>query len=383
MKLAPSLRSAVLGVCMFALVGVVAFRWWPEGQAVTSQARPPGLFDRYDRDGNGVARLDEVAEVDRERFESLLEMAGQTELAALTRAQFERALHAPRQIVTEPAGENSSEVLPEAEANDLANAKDGKIEADLATETIASADVHDSFASLDTDGDGMLSRDEFAEFFETLPTSARIETRSASAMTDQAAVAGDASSTVLLAAEIIADAQPMPPTSVTLVPVEDVVIGFLPKRLFQKLDGNRDGALSKTEIPRSHVARLMRGDTDSDGRLSLGEFAAIFGHQGGNVKKASSNHRTTRRRRGGLITRPASGEKVPVYDPTQNEPRSEAEVPSWFHQRDLNRDHQVAQSEWPAMALAEFRRVDANDDGFISRTEAATQGRTGERKTTP
>ncbi len=101
------------------------------------------------------------------------------------------------------------------------------------------------------------------------------------------------------------------------------------------------------------------------------------------MKNASGNRRTTRRRRGGLITRPSSGEKVPVYEPTQNEPQSEAEVPSWFRQRDLNRDHQVAQSEWPTMALAEFRRVDANDDGFISRTEAAVQNRTGERKTTP
>lgn len=321
----------------------------------------------------------------------------------MTRAQFERALHIPRQIVTELTGENSSEALPEAEVNDWTNAKDGKVEADLTTEptagpsnvsnrseqpdltptTIASADVHDSFGRLDADGDGMLSRDEFAEFVETLPKSARSSARSASDKTDQAAVAGEASSTVPLAAKIIAGAQPMPSTSVTLAPVEDVVLGFLPKRLFQKLDRNRDGALSKTEVPRSHVARLMRGDTDYDGRLNLGEFAAMFGNRGGDVKNASGNRRTTRRRRGGLITRPASGEKVPVYEPVQNEPQSEAEVPSWFRQRDLNQDHQVAQSEWPTMALAEFRRVDANDDGFISRTEAAAQGRSGERKTTP
>ena len=74
---------------------------------------------------------------------------------------------------------------------------------------------------------------------------------------------------------------------------------------------------------------------------------------------------------------------MPVEEPAQSEPPSEAEVPARFRQRDLNQDHQVAQSEWPTMPRDEVRRVDTNDDGFISLTEAAVRDRTGERKTTP
>jgi hypothetical protein len=50
-------------------------------------------------------------------------------------------------------------------------------------------------------------------------------------------------------------------------------------------------------------------------------------------------------------------------------------LPSWFTSRDTNRDGQVSMSEYSRSVsesmVAEFRRYDANDDGFITAKEAA------------
>ena len=54
-----------------------------------------------------------------------------------------------------------------------------------------------------------------------------------------------------------------------------------PDELFQKLDTNKDGVLTASEIPQEHQKffdRLLRiGDTNKDGKLSREEFDAAMG----------------------------------------------------------------------------------------------------------
>ena len=397
LKLAPNVRSAVLGTALLVIAAVVVYLRWANPQPAALPTRSSGLFGQFDRDGNGVARRDEVADIDRKQFEALLEKADQTQLGALTQAQFERVLHAtddPRaeRDVTSSGfgsqgadtgdshGENSSKRrTTEEEHADTTAAQGG--------DAFRPTEGRDLFVDLDANGDGVLSRSEFAAIvgeWAATPGDADHQDEPNLGQGTAQAIDDDASPIGLVNAA--ATAQPMPAPQAPAEP-GDVIIAYLPQKLFEKLDKDRNGTLSLAEVPLPHRNRLTQGDSDRDGRLSLAEFATVLGGKGAAEAAASGEPSVSRvRRRGGLITPPAAGEAIPVYEPVADgasDVQSGADVPAWFFGRDANRDKQVAQDEWPATELAEFQRMDRNDDGLISLAEAAVAGRAAEESSNP
>lgn len=193
-----------------------------------------------------------------------------------------------------------------------------------------------------------------------------------------------------------------------------------PVAMFDRLDLNRDGFLSRAEleplgiqstasIDNAATAMFHRLDTNADGFLSRGEAQATLGAIPGASFDAADADRNgflslteamphlrwleSRNARGvvsferydsngdGLLSR---GEADPLLRYSQaNDGRFIATVPMTFDQLDMNRDGFLSRAEAASTAnAATFDRYDANRDGFLSRTEADVLFRSGVGGTT-
>lgn len=138
---------------------------------------------------------------------------------------------------------------------------------------------------------------------------------------------------------------------------------------FQALDANNDGQLTREEMragrsergERGHHGRggrgmhhLARADANEDGAITRDEFLArptqMFDRMDANDDGViSADERPQRRERGEGQGRRSS---------------------------DADNDGQISQSEFAAMGASRFERLDANDDGRVTREEAeAARGR--------
>lgn len=130
----------------------------------------------------------------------------------------------------------------------------------------------------------------------------------------------------------------------------------LAQSLLQLYDQNQDGVLQREEW--GHLkGRWGEADRDRDGKLSLDEMIyrmAAYTQPG--AEKLDGE--TLLRRR---------------FRPLPPAERLPAGLPTWFAEKDTNRDGQVMMSEfaseWPDEKLAEFKRYDRNGDGFITPRE--------------
>jgi len=369
-------RVAALAVTL-ALLAAVAVRTAWRAEPDRSRSQRAGLFARFDRNGDGIARREEVPAELRQQFEFLLARAGQSKLGALTRVQFERALRAGKaKGAGKPAGPNVSPgATPAAE-----QAAQGKRPSNKAAKPIVQQ----------SSGSGAEPSTEPAAIAksETKPpasgtTAGGPEAGQAGAGPQPAAAQpGETSPSVPPAtAGQQANAAPAPKASPgpALRPpaVATIQPTYSQAKLFDLLDTNRDGSLDAAEIPAAYRLQLMAADANGDGRLSLSEFAAGIraaarSEQGGGGKAAAvPSGSVPARPAGGLVARPAPGEPVPTRPKPKRAPPAEG-LPDWFSKYDANGDNQVAQYEWIRhAALDAFQRFDRNKDGFITAQEAA------------
>jgi Ca2+-binding EF-hand superfamily protein len=118
-----------------------------------------------------------------------------------------------------------------------------------------------------------------------------------------------------------------------------------PERMFQQLDANSDGRVTREEALAWVATRFGQADADRDGALSLAEFQAVQGP------------------RGDRPDRPASGPQG--ADPSRWAERRAA----MFRALDANADGRLTQEEVRPAVEARFRAADANGDGAVTREE--------------
>jgi len=126
---------------------------------------------------------------------------------------------------------------------------------------------------------------------------------------------------------------------------------------FREADRNHDGAVTADELAQRLSGFARRGPG---------------GDRGGPANPSGSASSSGSERAGSGSGSPQQPKSYRVPTPTELLP---AGLPDWFAQKDANADGQVAMAEfesprsWTAAAVAEFTRLDLNNDGFITPTE--------------
>lgn len=135
-------------------------------------------------------------------------------------------------------------------------------------------------------------------------------------------------------------------------------------KLFKKQDANRDGVLSADELPAALRADLRSWDDDRDGQINPQEYRRYI---------EARLRETAEKRRITLPETEPEAEATKQEDrearPTVYRPgRMPAGLPSWFENEDADADGQIGLYEWKAVGrpLAEFLRLDLNQDGFLT-----------------
>jgi hypothetical protein len=134
-----------------------------------------------------------------------------------------------------------------------------------------------------------------------------------------------------------------------------------PRKIFRKLDRDRDGALAADELPDGLRADLRRWDEDRDGRINEKEYLRRFG----------SRLREVARDRGVVLPGEEPPPRTEARPTVSRATRLPPGLPDWFSALDTDRDGQVGLYEWKraGRTLADFRMYDANADGFITADE--------------
>jgi Ca2+-binding EF-hand superfamily protein len=141
--------------------------------------------------------------------------------------------------------------------------------------------------------------------------------------------------------------------------------------MFRRLDTNGDGLLNYDEMPESLKAERDKWDTNKDGFIDLNEYKAYFqavvqqrmAENGGFGNWQGGNGPDL-----GGVPIPVEEEEVvkkPVVYRAGNLPK---DIPDWFKQIDTDGDGQIGLYEWKVSgrSLEEFRKIDRNNDGFLT-----------------
>jgi len=201
------------------------------------------------------------------------------------------------------------------------------------------------FKKLDTNGDGMLTRSEIPkEHLKEFERLLRI---------------GDTNKDGILSREefdAVMRKSEQPVTDVSKAPGIDAGSGpprapIDPKRLFQNLDKNKDGKLTRDELEgRPRLKALL--DRLGKDELTLEDLTAALG--GGNkaAKKAQKK---------GAFATPASENMAESEESAHG-------LPAFFRMLDTNHDGRISREEL-ARAVELFDRLDRNHDGFLDAKE--------------
>jgi hypothetical protein len=130
-----------------------------------------------------------------------------------------------------------------------------------------------------------------------------------------------------------------------------------PRQIFRRLDRDRDAALSADEMPDGLSAERRWWDEDRDRRISEKEY----------LRRFEFTLRAVARERGVVLP----GEELAARPTVYRAGRLPAELPDWFSALDTDLDGQVGLYEWKrdGGTVADFRRYDANTDGFTTAEE--------------
>lgn len=122
-----------------------------------------------------------------------------------------------------------------------------------------------------------------------------------------------------------------------------------PDEFLERFDKNKDGVLTKDELPPGLARNFERYDRDGDGKLDKKEV--------GQMLEAMKRF---------FADRPAEkpGDK-PVVDKAAVERR----VSDVFERMDTNKDGKISKDEAKNFIAQNFERIDANKDGFIDKDE--------------
>jgi Ca2+-binding EF-hand superfamily protein len=131
---------------------------------------------------------------------------------------------------------------------------------------------------------------------------------------------------------------------------------YEPAQIFEYLDRNADGKLTADEIPSERKAMFDRavqfGDRDGDGALTEEEFTKIV-LAGRKLKEAQA--------------KPSAADSK-AADPPAKAGRG-SRLADWFSRLDSNHDGKVSLAEFPEQGKKRFARLDTNHDGSLDREE--------------
>jgi EF hand len=135
---------------------------------------------------------------------------------------------------------------------------------------------------------------------------------------------------------------------------------------FKKYDANGDGMLNADEMPGALKQSLKFWDKNGDGLIDGTEYRAFF------ITRLQTAN-------GGKLGPAQLAPAAPAEDDLDTRPvvyragkLPEKGLPPWFKKLDTDGDAQVALYEWRAAGkdMAEFKKWDRDDDGFITPEEA-------------
>ena len=212
------MKRAILGSIAAAAVAAMPL-WAQEGD----------LFAKLDKNSDGVVTADEVEGDAKGLFERFLRRGDKDGDKKLTKEEFAAAQSesdAPRQPLGQGRGQFGSGAFNMREAFSRMDAnKDGKLSKDEARGPLS-----ESFDRFDANSDGTISEEELARMAGRRP-----------------------------------DGAPGAPGRPGTRPVD-------PRRVFARLDEDKDGKLIKTELPPFDRENFARYDANSDGSVSEEEY---------------------------------------------------------------------------------------------------------------
>jgi Ca2+-binding EF-hand superfamily protein len=118
-----------------------------------------------------------------------------------------------------------------------------------------------------------------------------------------------------------------------------------PEEFIKRFDKNKDGFVSKDELPPFLAAAFDRADSNSDGKLDRKEVAELL--------------QILRQRFGQPANRPA----------TPQDPQIERMVANFLARMDTDKDGKISRAEAKNRLAANFDLLDTNKDGFLDREE--------------
>ena len=147
--------------------------------------------------------------------------------------------------------------------------------------------------------------------------------------------------------------------------------------LMNQHDKDKDGVLRKSsgewdELKQEHQA----ADADSNGQITVDEFAAYFGRLAGKSNSSSSSGGRSNRDGGRSGTASSGGKPAQMIKSYRGKTAAErlpSGLPDWFQRNDADGDGQIMMSEyaasWTDEKVNEFNSFDLDGDGFITAKE--------------
>lgn len=136
--------------------------------------------------------------------------------------------------------------------------------------------------------------------------------------------------------------------------------------LMRQYDENRSGKLEKNEWEKMRGSDWAKADKDGNSELTLQEIGEHLAAQAGGSSSSSSSGKAT----------PVSTKRFIQRSPWDRLPEG---LPSWFKEKDRDRDGQVLMAEftdkWTQDKLREFQKYDLNGDGVITPAECLKVGK--------